>query len=58
MALEEALPPQDNVIGDAPLHEAALAVEKEQALAAEMAEWEAATIGDGLDDGDSAKRRQ
>jgi hypothetical protein len=48
MSLEEALPPQDDVIGDALLDEAALAVEKYEALAAEMAEWEAATIGDGL----------
>jgi hypothetical protein len=30
------------------LHQAALAVEADEALAAEMDEWEAATISDGL----------
>jgi hypothetical protein len=49
--LEEALPPEDGGDGD-PLYQAALAVEKEHALANEMAEWEAATIEDGLTDGD------
>jgi hypothetical protein len=32
------------------LYQAALAVEKEHELAAEMAEWEVATIDDGLGD--------
>jgi hypothetical protein len=49
--LESALPPEDGSDDD-PLYQAALAVEKEDTLAAEMAEWEAATIRDGLDDGD------
>ena len=46
--LEEALPPEDG--DDDPLYQAALAVEKEGELAAEMAEWEVATVGDGLSD--------
>jgi predicted transcriptional regulator len=45
--LEEALPPEDGSDDD-PLYQAALAVEKEHELAAEMAEWEVATIDDGL----------
>ncbi len=45
--LEEALPP-DDTSDDDPLYRAALAVEQDEALAAEMSEWEAATIGDGL----------
>jgi predicted transcriptional regulator len=51
--LEEALPPEDGSDDD-PLYQAALAVEKEHELAAEMAEWEVATIDDGLGD---ARRR-
>jgi predicted transcriptional regulator len=47
--LEDALPPEDGSDDD-PLYQAALAVEQERALAAEMAEWEVATIDDGLDD--------
>jgi predicted transcriptional regulator len=47
--LEEALPPEDGSDDD-PLYQAALAVEKEHELAAEMAEWEVATIDDGLGD--------
>lgn len=47
--LEDALPPED-VGNDDPLYQAALAVEQEHALAAEMAEWEVTTIGDGLED--------
>jgi metal-responsive CopG/Arc/MetJ family transcriptional regulator len=31
-----------------PLYQAALAVEKDEALAAEMAEWEQAMLGDGI----------
>jgi len=45
--LEEALPPEDGSDDD-PLYQAALAVEQDPALAAEMAEWEAATLDDGL----------
>jgi hypothetical protein len=45
--LEEALPPDDAGDND-PLYQAALAVEQDEALAAEMDEWETATIGDGL----------
>jgi hypothetical protein len=48
--LEEALPSEDGGDDD-PLYQAALAVEKDQGLAAEMGEWEGATIGDGLSDG-------
>jgi metal-responsive CopG/Arc/MetJ family transcriptional regulator len=47
--LEDALPPEDGGDED-PLYQAALAVEKEHELAAEMAEWEIATIDDGFDD--------
>lgn len=47
--LEDALPPEDESDDD-PLYQAALAVEKEHELAAEMTEWEAATIDDGLGD--------
>lgn len=45
--LEDALPPED-AGDDDPLYQAALAVEKDEALTAEMSEWEATTIGDGL----------
>ena len=45
--LEQALPP-DEVSDSDPLYRAALAVEQDEALAAEMAEWETATIDDGL----------
>jgi hypothetical protein len=45
--LKEALPPEDG--GDR-LYQAALAVENEHELAAEMAEWEIATINDWLGD--------
>jgi hypothetical protein len=44
--LEEALPPEDG--DDDPLYQAALAVEKEEVLGAEMDEWETATIEDGF----------
>jgi hypothetical protein len=44
--LEEALP---RLEGDNdPLYLAALAVEEDERLAAEMAEWEQATVADGL----------
>jgi metal-responsive CopG/Arc/MetJ family transcriptional regulator len=45
--LEQALPP-DEVSDSDPLYQAALAVEQDEALAAEMAEWETATIEDGF----------
>ncbi|MGH7058899.1 MAG: hypothetical protein ACREFH_00825, partial [Stellaceae bacterium] len=45
--LEEALPP-DDTSDDDPLYQTALAVERDEALAAEMSEWEAATTCDGL----------
>lgn len=45
--LDQALPP-DEISDSDPLFQAALAVEEDEALAAEMAEWEAATIDDGL----------
>ena len=44
--LEQALPPEK--MGVDQLYEAAVAVEHDQALGAEMAEWEQATIPDGL----------
>jgi hypothetical protein len=44
---EEALPPEDGSEYD-PLYQAALVVEMEGALAAEMAEWEVARLNDGL----------
>jgi hypothetical protein len=52
--LEEALPPEDG--DDDLLYQAALAVEKEEVLAAEMAEWETATIEDGLTNGSSPQK--
>ena len=51
--LEEALPPEDG--DDDLLYQAALAVEKEEVLAAEMAEWETATIEDGLTGGNPSQ---
>jgi len=42
--LDQALPPDT----DDPLHQAALAVERDRGLAEEMAEWDA-TVVDGLD---------
>ena len=45
--LERALPP-DGVAETDPLYLAALEVEKDEALDAEMAEWEPATLGDGV----------
>jgi hypothetical protein len=45
--LEQALPP-DEVSDSDPLYRAALAVEEDEALTAEMAEWETATIDDGF----------
>ena len=40
--------PTNEVSGTDPLYQAALAVEKDEALAAEMAEWERAMLGDGI----------
>jgi hypothetical protein len=45
--LEEALPP-DGVVETDPLYLAALSVEADEALAAEMTEWEPATVADGV----------
>jgi hypothetical protein len=45
--LVEALPPEDGGADD-PLYQAVLAVEADKELAAEMDEWETATIDDGL----------
>jgi len=45
--LQEALPEVESRDDD-PLYQAALAVERDKDLAAEMAEWEEATIGDGM----------
>lgn len=44
--LEQALPPTHG--DDDPLYRAALAVEQDTRLGAEMAEWEASTAADGL----------
>ena len=55
--LEDALPPEDGGDDD-PLYQAALAVEQEHALAAEMAEWDVATINDGLGNSDPPKKRR
>jgi len=45
--LEQALPP-DGVAETDPLYLAALDVEKDEVLDAEMTEWEPATLGDGV----------
>ena len=55
--LEEALPPEGGSDDD-PLYQAALAVEKERAPSAEMAEWEIATIDDALGDSEPPKKRR
>ena len=52
--LEQALPTADS--DNDPLYLAALDVEQDTALADEMAQWETATIGDGLIDTQSRKR--
>jgi hypothetical protein len=52
---EQALPPDDIRDGD-PLYQAALAVEQDEVLAEEMAEWQTATIADGLPCGSSRDR--
>ena len=53
--LEDALPSDDGGDDD-PLYQTALAVEKEHALAAEMAAWEVATIDDGLEEPPDKRR--
>lgn len=45
--LEQALPP-DGVVETDPLYLAALSVEADEALAAEMAGWGSATVADGV----------
>ncbi len=47
-----ALPTEDP--DDDPLHRAALEVERDAKLSAEMAEWEAAALADGLDEANTA----
>jgi len=44
--LEQALPTDGS--GEDPLYQVALAVERDDKLADEMAEWETATLADGL----------
>ena len=46
--LEKALPAEDD--DNDPLYLAALAAEQDTRLSGEMAEWEEAMVGDGLDD--------
>jgi len=45
-----APPHPEKVPGDSWLYRLALQVERDERLMAELAEWEAATIADGLDD--------
>lgn len=52
--LEQALPADEGE--DGPLYRAALDVERDERLAAEMAEWDAA-VGDGLTPGASTAPR-
>lgn len=54
--LDQALPSPDS--DNDPLYLAALAVETDTALTAEMADWETATIGDNLTDPPPPKRRR
>ncbi|HEV2301722.1 MAG TPA: hypothetical protein VGR91_09160 [Stellaceae bacterium] len=54
--LEQALPAEHGGDDD-PLYQAALAVERDEALAAEMSEWEAATLSDGLGHEPSERKR-
>lgn len=44
--LEQALPPSDGSESD-PLYQAALAVEKDSRLAADMTEWKMVSLGEG-----------
>ncbi len=55
--LDQALPPVDAGDED-PLYQAALAVERDAALSAEMAEWETAANGDGLGNPDPPAQRK
>jgi len=55
--LEDALPREDGSDDD-PLYQAVLAVEKEHELTTERAEWEVATIADGLSDGGPSKKHR
>lgn len=50
--IEQALPPDDE---NDPLYLAALAVEQDEKLSAEMADWEL-TVGDGLGQAPSPRR--
>ena len=52
--LEHALLPDDS--DDDPLYRAALQVEEDKQLAAEMADWDG-TVADGLEPDDAAARR-
>jgi predicted transcriptional regulator len=52
--LEQALPAADS--DNDPLYLAALAAEQDTKLGEEMAEWEAATINDGLTEAPPSKR--
>ena len=52
--LEQALPSADS--DNDPLYLAALAVEQDTALGAEMAEWESANVGDSLTEVGFGKR--
>jgi hypothetical protein len=54
--IEHTAPPIQS--DDDALYQAALVVERDARLADEMAEWEAATIGDGLSVAPSRKRRR
>jgi hypothetical protein len=54
--LEQALPPSGGE--DDPLYQAALAVEQDASLAADMADWEAATVADGLPPRAARRRRR
>jgi hypothetical protein len=44
------MPPHPAQVSDDPLYRAAIDVERDEGLATEMAEWEVATIADGLAD--------
>jgi hypothetical protein len=47
---DSSIPPHPTRLGDDPLYRAAIAVERDERLAAEMAEWEASAVADGLDE--------
>jgi hypothetical protein len=52
----DVLPPEDGADDD-PLYQSALKIERDDRLASEMAEWEEATLADGLDKKTVAARR-